>query len=436
MAHKQPTLTPASTTSAIRLPATGTTSHVSTVVPFGIYTGSVDFLSGAADQVAYTYKKLGGDVVDIELSSSNVYAAYEESVLEYSYIVNVHQAKNILGSVLGDTTGTFNHRGNLKDGPLSASLSTGSVVGGEFVHAKAGVGLKYPKVEFSYARRFAHGASAEVGVGGYKNEYSASFDTEEDVQDYDLQTMISSSALTSSYPHFNKVGNKRINITQVYYKTPQAMWRFYGYYGGLNTVGNLQNYGQWADDSQFQIIPVWQNKLQAKAFESAMWTRTSHHSYEIKNNKLRIFPHTTPVAPTKMWIKFTVEEDAWKEESDKMVGTDGINNMNTIPFGNLPYESINSIGKQWIRRFALALTKEVLGQVRGKFSTIPIPGETVTLNHSELLSQAKEEKTSLREELQKTLDELTYAKLSEQNGAIADSVRKTQQAVPLSVYVG
>ena len=436
MAHKQPTLTPSSTTSAIRLPATGTTSHVSAVVPFGIYTGSVDFLSGAADQVSYTYKKLGGDIVDIELSSSNVYAAYEESVLEYSYIVNVHQAKNILGSVLGDTTGTFNHRGNLKDGPLSASLATGSVVGGEHVHAKAGVGLKYPKVEFSYARRFAHGASAEVGVGGYKNEYSASFNTDADVQDYDLQTIISSSALTSSYPHFNKVGNKRINVTQVYYKTASSMWRFYGYYGGLNTVGNLQNYGQWADDSQFQIIPVWQNKLQAKAFESAMWTRTSHHSYEIKNNKLRIFPHATSASPGKMWIKFTVEEDAWEEESDKMIGSDGINNMNTIPFGNLPYESINSIGKQWIRRFALALTKEVLGQVRGKFSTIPIPGETVTLNHSELLSQAKEEKTSLREELQKTLDELTYAKLSEQNGAIADSVRKTQQAVPLSVYVG
>jgi len=436
MAHKQPTLTPASTTSAIRLPSTGSVHNVALVVPFGIYTGSADFLSGASDQVAYTYKKLGGDVVDIELSSSNVYAAYEESVLEYSYIVNVHQAKNVLGNVLGDTTGTFDHRGMLKAGPLSSSLATGSIVNDEHVHSVAGVSLKYPRFEFSYENRYANAASAEVGIGGYKNEYSASFDTTNNKQDYDLQTIISSSALTSSYPHFDKVGNKKIKITQVYYKTPQAMWRFYGYYGGLNTVGNLQNYGQWADDSQFQIIPVWQNKLQAHSFEDAIYTRNSHYSYEIKNNKIRIYPQTTSVGPRKMWVRFTVEEDAWSEEEDRNVGADGVNNMNTIPFGNLPYESINSIGKQWIRRFALSLTKEMLGQVRGKFGTIPIPGESVTLNGSDLITQAKEEQDKLREELKTVLDELTYAKLAERDGEIADSVKKSHASIPLSVYVG
>ena len=436
MAHKQPTLTPASTTSAIRLPATGNINNVAAVVPFGIYTGSSDFISGAASQVAYTYKKLGGDVVDIELSSSNVYAAYEESVLEYSYIVNIHQAKNVLGNVLGDTTGTFDHRGMLKTGPLSSSLATGSVIDNEHVHAKAGISLKYPKFEFSYENRFANAASAEIGIGGQKHEYSASFDTTSGEQDYDLQTIVSSSALTSSYPHFDKVGNKKIKITQVYYKTPHAMWRFYGYYGGLNTVGNLQQYGQWSDDSQFQVIPVWQNKLQAHGFEDAIYTRTSHFSYEIKNNKLRIYPQTTSVSPTKMWIRFTVEEDAWSEDTDRSVGIDGINNMNTMPFGNLPYESINSIGKQWIRRFALSLTKEMLGQVRGKFGTIPIPGESVTLNGTDLITQAKEEQDKLREELKTTLDEMTYAKLAETDATIAESVNKVQERIPLPVFVG
>ena len=83
----------------------------------------------------------------------------------------------------------------------------------------------------------------------------------------------------------------------MFYKTPQAMWRFYGYYGGLNTVGNLSYYGQYADDSTFEVIPVWQNKSQAMAFEDSIYTRTSHFSYEIKNNKLRIFPDTTTVSP-------------------------------------------------------------------------------------------------------------------------------------------
>jgi hypothetical protein len=96
-----PVLSPKQNTSPVVLPSTGSTTDVSAGVPLGMYTGSVDFLSGAASQVAYTYRKLGGDVLDIELSSSNVYANYEEAVLEYSYLVNTHQAKNILSSILG-----------------------------------------------------------------------------------------------------------------------------------------------------------------------------------------------------------------------------------------------------------------------------------------------------------------------------------------------
>ena len=436
-----PTLTPSSTTSAIRLPITGTSTHVASVVPFGIYTSSADFLAGAADQVAYTYKKLGGDVLDIELSASNVYAAYEESVLEYSYIVNIHQGKNVLGSVLGDATGTFDHNGQLKTegNSLSSSLTAGSNVDGEYVHARAGVSLKLPRFRFAYSKRIAKGIGSEIGIGGDKTEYSASFSTEVDKQDYDLQSVIYSASVDSDntgYPFYNKVGKNKINITQVYYKTPQAMWRFYGYYGGLNTVGNLQNYGQWADDSQFQIIPAWHNKLQAMSFEDSIYTRTSHYSYEIKNNRLRIYPHSTAITATKMWIRFTVDEDAWEEEADRARGNDGINNLNTVPFANIPFSSINSIGKQWIRRFAFALTKEMLGQVRGKFGTIPIPGESVTLNGEALINQAKDEQEKLREELKTVLDELTYTKLAENDANVLEHVQNAEQKIPMGIFVG
>ena len=450
------TLTPTSATSSIRLPITGSPSHVASAVPFKIYTGSADFLSGASDQIAYTYKKLGGDVLDIELTSSQVYAAYEESVLEYSYILNIHQAKNVLGSVLGNTTGTFDHRGNLKDGPLSASLASGSAVstvaadgtdGGQiYTHAKAGISLKYPNFEFTYARRVGDAASNEAGAGGFDNFYSASIALTQSVQDYNLQTIISSSALDTEQLFEGLrtgtgdqiVSNKKISIRRVYYKTPHAMWRFFGYYGGLNTVGNLQTYGQWADDSQFQIVPVWQNKLQAVGFEDSIYTRNSHYAYEIKNNKIRLFPPPTSFGPTKMWVEFSIpgEKDAWEDDSDKDTGVDGINNMSTIPFANLPYESINSIGKQWVRRFCLAVTKEMLGQIRSKFSTIPIPGDSVQLNGTALITEGKEEQTSLREELKTTLDELTYAKLSEQDAAISDSILKVQEKMPLPVFVG
>ena len=110
--------------------------------------------------------------------------------------------------------------------------------------------------------------------------------------------------------------------------------------------------------------------------------------------------------------------------------------MSTLPLANIPFKNINSIGKQWIRRFALALAKETLGQIRSKFGNIPIPGQTVTLNGGDLMTQAREEQKSLREELQKVLDELTYQKITEIQGAMAKSTAELVQTYPYFVYVG
>lgn len=430
-----PTLTPSSTTSAVTLPATGNVDNVNSSdnpLPFGIYS-SDDFKQGASDQVAYTYKKLGGDVLDIELTQYQIYAAYEESVLEYSYIVNLHQAKNVLSNVLGNTTGSFDNDGALK-----------SDDGDDTPRVTSGIQTKFPKVRFEYAHRVADGSISATGIGGNNTFYSASIDTIENQQDYDLQALVSADATSDSDLLFsdtnlgnkNKIKNKKIKVRKVYYKTPHAMWRFFGYYGGLNTVGNLANYGQYADDTTWELIPAWQNKLQAKAFESSIYTRMSHYSYELKNNKLRIYPSPVSGRIKKFWIEFTVQTDAWDEDSDRTIGVDGINNMNTLPFENIAYNNINSIGKQWIRRFTLALTKEMLGQVRGKFGTIPIPGESLTLNADALLTQGKEEQEKLREELKTTLDELTYAKLAETDAAIVDSTGKVINASPVPIFVG
>ena len=111
--------------------------------------------------------------------------------------------------------------------------------------------------------------------------------------------------------------------------------------------------------------------------------------------------------------------------------------MGNLPFENVPYDSINAIGKQWIRRFGLALSKETLGQIRGKFGgNIPIPGDNLTLNASDLLSQSKEEQAALRDELKTILDEMTYEKISEKDAAMAENINKTQEKIPLAVFVG
>ena len=276
-------------------------------------------------------------------------------------------------------------------------------------------------------KRFGEGASQEVGLNA-SIQYSASFDVTVGVQDYDLQNIIENSSDFS-----DSVAGKRILIKKVFYKTPHAMWRFYGYYGGLNVVGNLSNYGQFSDDSTFQLVPAWQNKSQALAFEDAIYTRLSHYSYELRDNKIRIHPRPYMGGPSKMWFEFSIPGDVW-DVKDSTV--DGVNNMNTLPIGNLPFTNINSIGKQWIRRFALALSKEMLGQGRSKFNNVPIPGQNVTLNGTALISEGKEEQNRLRDELKTTLETLTYAGLSDQKVKLTDNTEKVLQKVPYSVYVG
>jgi len=419
-----PDLTPTSTQSAIVLTSTGSSTQVSSSLAINFYGHSTAFQNGAAAQVAYTFRRLGGDVLDIELTAENVYNHYEEAVLEYSYIVNLHQARNALGSSLGGPTGSFDHKGT--------------------VSGAADVALKYPKFKFEYAYRAADKHSSEAMVGGTEPLYSASFDSVSNQQIYDLQNIVESSVVAdSSVPYSGSLFSgeyqkgKRIKIRQVYYVSPRQMWRFYGYYGGLNVVGDFHNYGQYADDSSFNVIPAWQNKLQAVAFEDHLYTRTSHYSYEISDNKLKLYPIPDSVSPEKFWFRFTVEDNNAYATGSYDSGVDGVNNMNTMPMENIAFDRINSIGQQWIRRFSLALSKETLGQIRGKFGNkVPIPGDNVQLNASDLLGQAKEEQQGLREELNKQLDEMLYAKLAETGKAMVDNMDSIVGKTPLKIFVG
>ena len=174
-----PVLTPSSQTSAITLPQTGTITDVSVTLPYGIYSPSDSFLSGASDQVAYTYKMLGGDVLDIELTAGNVYAAYEDACIEYSYLVNLHQSKNSLSDLLGSSTGSFDSDGTIIAGDASGSAAT----------------TKYTRFTFEYSRRVGDAVGTEVRAGGIVSVYSASIDVEVNKQDYDLETILRKSLI-------------------------------------------------------------------------------------------------------------------------------------------------------------------------------------------------------------------------------------------------
>jgi len=415
-------LQPASTVSALVLPATGTYTDVADSLAYGIYTTG-SFLSGAVDQVAYVYNKLGGNILDLEITPVNVYNAYEEACLEYSYLVNTHQAKNVLSDLLGNTTGSFDQDGN-------------------FVAYDKGMdvkpNLKFPRFQLGYATHIGRGAGLHAAVGASQQIFSASFTPQQDVQDYDLQSIIYSASIdggAGGAAFTGSIGKSAITIQKVFYKTPRASWRFFGGVA-VGLVGNLSTYGMYADDSTYQLVPVWQNILQAMDYNEAMNVRASHYSFELNDNKLRIFPVPNGNWPSKFWVEFRVSEDAFDEPGDRKYGADGVSNMNTLPFPNVPYANINSIGKQWIRRFALSLCKETLGQVRSKLASIPIPGNDITLNGPALISEAKEEQISLRDELKTVLDEMVYGKLAEGDQALQASVNETLGKIPHGIYVG
>lgn len=425
-----PILDPVSITSKVILPELGNTANV-VGLPFGIYINDLywsanqiaEYKSGSVDQVAYTFKKLGGDVLDIEITERQVHTAYEEACLEYSYMINSHQARNLLPFVLGQTTGTFDSSGQLT---ANSAVSSGS-------HPE----LKFPNMNFTMARQISLGASTAAGFGGSQPIFSASVKAVVQEQDYDLQAA-ASAALSGTI--YNSLADKQVIITKVYYKTIGAMWFFYGYFGGLNVVGNMHTYGQYADDSTFEIIPAWQNKLQAMMYEDNLRTRLSDYSYQIYNNRLRIFPQIRDTLSfTDIWFEFTVPLDSWQSDPGRngtKTPVDGVNNYNTIPLQNIPYDKVNSMGKQWIRRYALALAKEMLGRVRSKFGSIPIPGESVTLDGTALLSEGKEEQKSLKDELKAYLDEMLYTKASETSAKLLEDAQKVNTYIPSLIFVG
>lgn len=435
-----PTLSPLSTISKSLLPPTGNLANVQSAIFYSPFVSSSCFISGAVDQVAYTYSMLGGQVLGIELTEQNVYVAFESAVKEYGYLINLYQAKNSLSSYLGSETGTFCADGEFDGLPSGSALSGG-----------LNPALVYPKITFNYVKTIQDGFSFNANLNSTISRYSASINLEPGVQDYDLQSAVYTASLEPTSLFYNRLTSsaERITVTRVFYQSPHSFWRFFGLYGGgLNTLGNLQSYGQFSDDSTFELVPVWQNIAQATMYNTAMKVRASNYSYELKNNRVRIFPAPTWDFPRNLWFEFYLDKDLIGSNAvgpNAPTGSNGqplnpqgggVNNLNTLPFANIHPENINSIGWTWIRRWALAEVKQILSLVRGKLSSWPYPGESITLNAEALYSQSQTEKEMLREELKQMLDETSYVNLSEQNRQLVENALEIGAQTPLLIYRG
>ena len=375
-----------------------TFTQITSPTPFGFYDLEADFQLEADNMVTYVKRKMGDDVLSVELTKKQIFGNFEESVLEYSSILNQYQAKSQLANYLG--------------------FPTGSMSGSE---------EKYPRENLEYLSRFAEPYAMEAGIGGSYNTVSGSIQLENGRQDYDIYTEMKGE--TGAVFFDNTKG--KIKISEVYHFNPQAAYRFFDTTSAINYLNNEFSFESFTPETIFYVLPVFEDILRAGQLDLSNRVRRSNYSYRVEGTKIRLFPTPSGVGSrTKLWLRVKQYPDP-NSPSYKDASIFGVSNMGNLPFGNIQYNKINSIGRQWIRQYSLALSRETLGLIRSKFGTIPVPGAEVSLNGSELITQGREDKKDLVTSLKEMLDTMTYDKIIEMQATRAENMNKQLKYVPI-----
>jgi hypothetical protein len=393
--------------------------------PFGIFDNDPQFIADADRVADFVRKKLGEPVMEVYMSSSQIYASFEEACMEYSALVNSYQAQSVLASFLGAATGT-----------LSGSENT------------------YTIRTLALEKNVADAYSGEADMNSSIPVYTGSIAMEIGQQVYDVPRWLRTHDIrgqdttavgySGTGPQWD--GSGTIVLREVYHKSPMAAYRFFGTTSGLNYLNNQFRFESFTPETLFYLLPVWEDVLRGMQFKTSNTVRRSNYSFDVHNNMLRLFP--VPQQQYLLWFTFTVSTDPTNvldtTVSSSYTATGaitnpnlhGVSNLSNIPFGNIQYSGLNSISKSWIRRMALALAKEIEGNIRSKMSTIPIPNGDLTLNGPELISDARTDMEALRTELKEMLAATTYQKLMEQEAAMATELQETWKGVPLGIYIG
>ena len=390
--------------------------------PFGIFDSEKDFIIDANSMVTFVKRKLGDDILSVELTNKQVWMSFEEATLEYGRIVNEYQTKSQLGNLLGMDLGTSSDD-QTYDG------SDNSIDGGP-----RGQENKFPRETLEFLSRKAEPYASSAGVGGSYNIHSGSIELVNGQQDYDIYETLKmdvdgTATLVKDIAAFQ---NQKLRIFEVMHYSPQAAYRFFDTTSAINYLNNEFAFESFTPETVFYVLPVFEDLLRAQQMDVSNRVRRSNYSYELIGKNLRIMPRPTveSAGSKKLYIRFAKPQDPNSPDiSDGSI--DGASGMHNIPFNNIKYQMINSMGRQWIRQFTFALSKEVLGLVRSKFGSIPIPNGDVQLNGSDLLSQAQGEKEKLVTSLREMLDSLTYDKLLETQAAETGNMQTILKTVPI-----
>ena len=376
-----------------------TFANTTNPTPFGIYDAESDFQSDADNMVTYVKRKLGDDVLSVELTKKQIFANFEEATLEYSSILNQYQAKSQLVNFLGFTTG---------------SVMSGSEE-------------KYIRENLEFLSRFAEPYAMEAGIGGSYNSISGSITLETGRQDYDIYTELKNDDGNAIFD--NTKG--KIKIEEVFHFNPQAAYRFFDTTSAINYLNNEFSFESFTPETIFYVLPVFEDILRAGQMNVSHRVRRSNYYYKVIGTKIRIFPMPTGDQTNRnLWVRVGFAPDPLDPPfADDTIY--GVSNLSNVPFGDLEYSRVNSIGRQWVRQYTLALSTELLGHVRSKFSTMPIPNNTVQLDGSTLVTQGRDDKKELNGKLREMLESLTYDKIIEMNATKAENIQRQLKTVPI-----
>tara|TARA_Y100001937_G_C7117588_1_gene330875 strand:+ start:302 stop:1471 length:1170 start_codon:yes stop_codon:yes gene_type:complete len=369
--------------------------------PFGFFDKDADFQSEADSIVPFIKRKLGDDILSVELTKKQVWACLEESFLEYSSIINQYQAKSQLANLLGGATGSLD-----------------------------GSEQKFPRENLEFMLRRAEPYSMEAGLGGSYEMLSGSIQLKRDQQDYNLYEDLKDASGTPLFDRAENSPKSKLKIMEVFHYSPQAAYRFFDTTSAINYLNNEFSFESFTPETVFYVLPVFEDVLRGGMLDISQRVRRSNYSYKIYGKNIRIYPQPTQENPKKLWIRVHYSPDPMNP-SFKDASIEGISNLSNIPYGRLTYSKVNSIGRQWTRQFALALCKELLGMIRSKFSSVPIPGADLQLNGNDLLSQAREDKNDLKTKLTEMLEELTYSKMLEDEAGASENLTRILKGIPI-----
>jgi hypothetical protein len=378
--------------------------------PFGLFDTDSAFMSEADSMVTFVKRKLGDDILSVELTKKQIWACFEESLMEYGSIVNQYQAQSQLMNLMG--------------------FPTGSSVSGSHNIGPNGFEQMLPRENNEFPLRQAEPYAMDAGIGGSFNMMSGSISLIKKKQDYDIYNDLVDADDNKIFDNAANNPKTKLKIMEVFHFSSQAAYRFFDTTSAINYLNNEFSFESFTPETIFYVLPVFEDVLRAGMMDLSSRVRRSNYSYKIIGTKIRIYPEPTHDDPKKLWINVAFNPDPFSPAYED--GTIyGVSNLSNIPYGNLQFIRINSIGRQWIRQYCLGGCKELLGYIRSKFGSVPIADTELTLNGTELVSQGQEEKTNLRTELKEMLDGMTYGKMIEAEANEVENLQRILRGIPV-----